>query len=247
MTISDDPFATFIEWDGENDQVFNDLVISSHEEHAKALSELDKLWQAEKGTPEFRKLLFLVDLIVAYESKEWPIEEPTREAFEEFCFDQRIFPYRPTSPAEIIKEEFISDKFPQTLVQQALGFSESDMEKFLSGLTPITSDIADKLSGLFGTSKELWINLQNAVDKFDQRLPPFEVKPLSEEDGGGYLISFPDYPGCIADGKTVGEAIEEGKDALKAYMLSQKHLINQIDQNNLPESFDDGPMGKEKL
>jgi len=45
---------------------------------------------------------------------------------------------------------------------------------------------------------------------------PFEVRPLSTEEGGGYLISFPDFAECISDGETVDEAIENGRDALKA-------------------------------
>ncbi len=42
---------------------------------------------------------------------------------------------------------------------------------------------------------------------------PFTVEPIAKEDGGGYLISYPDLPGCISDGETVEEAIEMGKDA----------------------------------
>ena len=45
---------------------------------------------------------------------------------------------------------------------------------------------------------------------------PFEVRPLSSEEGGGYLISFPDFAECLSDGATVDEAIENGRDALKA-------------------------------
>ena len=45
---------------------------------------------------------------------------------------------------------------------------------------------------------------------------PFEVRPLTEEEGGGYLVSFPDFAECISDGETVEEAIENGQDALKA-------------------------------
>ena len=30
---------------------------------------------------------------------------------------------------------------------------------------------------------------------------PFEIKPLTEEEGGGYLISFPDFNECISDVK----------------------------------------------
>ena len=51
---------------------------------------------------------------------------------------------------------------------------------------------------------------------------PFEVRPLSSEEGGGYLISFPDFAECISDGESVDEAIENGRDALKATMAALK-------------------------
>jgi antitoxin HicB len=45
---------------------------------------------------------------------------------------------------------------------------------------------------------------------------PFEVRPLAADEGGGYLISFPDFAECISDGASVDEAINNGQDALKA-------------------------------
>lgn len=45
-------------------------------------------------------------------------------------------------------------------------------------------------------------------------LYPFEVRPLTKEEGGGYLISFPDFSECISDGETPEEAIRNGMDAL---------------------------------
>ena len=44
---------------------------------------------------------------------------------------------------------------------------------------------------------------------------PFEIRPLSEEEGGGFLISFPDFSECISDGKTPEEAFQNGLDALQ--------------------------------
>ena len=32
------------------------------------------------------------------------------------------------------------------------------------------------------------------------------VSPLPAEDGGGFMASIPDLPGCIADGATIDEA-----------------------------------------
>jgi antitoxin HicB len=51
---------------------------------------------------------------------------------------------------------------------------------------------------------------------------PFEVKPLIHDDGGGFLISYPDFAECISDGETVGEAIANGADALQATIATLK-------------------------
>lgn len=47
---------------------------------------------------------------------------------------------------------------------------------------------------------------------------PFEIHPLSEEDGGGWLVTFPDLPGCVADGDTIEEAVLEAADAEMAWL-----------------------------
>jgi antitoxin HicB len=39
------------------------------------------------------------------------------------------------------------------------------------------------------------------------------VRPLTEDEGGGYLVEFPDLPGCMSDGETIEEAIANGEDA----------------------------------
>src|SRR4029450_2511521 len=47
---------------------------------------------------------------------------------------------------------------------------------------------------------------------------PFIVRALTPDEGGGYLIEFPDLPGCISDGETVEEAIGNGLDAKRAWL-----------------------------
>jgi antitoxin HicB len=51
---------------------------------------------------------------------------------------------------------------------------------------------------------------------------PFEIRPLSAEDGGGVLVSFPDFADCISDGETIEEALANGRDALKATIAALK-------------------------
>ncbi|BDC52289.1 hypothetical protein F183_A46040 [Bryobacterales bacterium F-183] len=43
----------------------------------------------------------------------------------------------------------------------------------------------------------------------------FEVRRLSREEGGGYLVEYPEIPGCMSDGETVEEAIANGREALR--------------------------------
>ncbi|MEN9431041.1 MAG: hypothetical protein RJA86_1900 [Pseudomonadota bacterium] len=45
---------------------------------------------------------------------------------------------------------------------------------------------------------------------------PFEIRPLTTEEGGGYFISYPDFDMCVSDGETIEEAIINGKEALQA-------------------------------
>ena len=51
---------------------------------------------------------------------------------------------------------------------------------------------------------------------------PFEMRPLSAEEGGGFLISYPDFSECLSDGETIEEALANGKDALKATIAALK-------------------------
>jgi antitoxin HicB len=51
---------------------------------------------------------------------------------------------------------------------------------------------------------------------------PFEIRPLSAEEGGGFLISYADFSDCISDGETVDEALANGKDALKSTIAALK-------------------------
>ena len=50
---------------------------------------------------------------------------------------------------------------------------------------------------------------------------PIELRPLSEDDGGGWLITFPDLPGCMSDGETLEEALKNGRDAFDSWVSAR--------------------------
>jgi len=62
---------------------------------------------------------------------------------------------------------------------------------------------------------------------------PFEayayiVEPPTEDDGGGFLITFPDLPGCMSDGETVAEAVANARDAFSVWMSARVHIGKHI-------------------
>jgi predicted RNase H-like HicB family nuclease len=44
----------------------------------------------------------------------------------------------------------------------------------------------------------------------------YAVAPIPLEEGGGYIVSFPDIPGCLGVGDTSEEAVEDAQQALFA-------------------------------
>lgn len=47
---------------------------------------------------------------------------------------------------------------------------------------------------------------------------PVVIRPLSQDEGGGYLATFPDLPGCMSDGETPEEALKNARDAFLEWM-----------------------------
>jgi antitoxin HicB len=64
----------------------------------------------------------------------------------------------------------------------------------------------------------------------DIKMPeyPFTIRHLSNEEGGGYLIEFPDLPGCMSDGETIEETIQNGRNAVSAWVDAAKAMHRSI-------------------
>lgn len=50
------------------------------------------------------------------------------------------------------------------------------------------------------------------------------IEPLSEEDGGGFLATVPELPGCMSDGETRAEALVNIEDAITAWIFCARKM-----------------------
>lgn len=55
------------------------------------------------------------------------------------------------------------------------------------------------------------------------------IDPIPADEGGGYLVTLPDLPGCIADGETIDDAVAQARDAFAAWTAAELE-----DQGTLP-------------
>ena len=50
------------------------------------------------------------------------------------------------------------------------------------------------------------------------------IEPLSEQDGGGFLATVPDLPGCMTDGDTREEAARNVEDAIESWLEEARSI-----------------------
>lgn len=66
---------------------------------------------------------------------------------------------------------------------------------------------------------------------------PVLVSPLSAEDGGGFLATVPDLPGCMSDGETPQEALSNVQDAIESWIETAQDMAREIPQPSLQAAF----------
>ena len=54
------------------------------------------------------------------------------------------------------------------------------------------------------------------------------VEPLAAEDGGGFVATVPDLPGCMSDGETPEEALVNVQDAIVAWIEAAHDLGHKV-------------------
>jgi len=108
--------------------------IRTKADYRAALNEVERLWNADPGTPEGDRVDVLVTLIEAYEAKHHPIPAPDPIAAIEFMMEQKGLTRRDLEPAIGSRgrvSEVLTRKRPLTL----------PMVRTLSALLEIPTDV----------------------------------------------------------------------------------------------------------
>jgi addiction module HigA family antidote len=80
----------------------------------------------------------------------------------------RTMKRRPVHPGEVLYREFLEPMgMSQTELARRLGISFPRVNEIINGKRAVTTDTALRLARLFGTTAELWLGLQQAVDLWD--------------------------------------------------------------------------------
>ncbi len=60
------------------------------------------------------------------------------------------------------------------------------------------------------------------------------MERLAEDDGGFYLATVPDLPGCMSDGETPEEALKNVQEAIASWIEAAKEWKMDIPQPSPP-------------
>jgi len=87
---------------------------------------------------------------------------------------------RPSTPGAILAERYLAPhEISIAAFARACGVSRKHMSGIVHGHVAINADMAARIAAALGTTAELWLNLQNAVDVFDaeKRLAESDQRP----------------------------------------------------------------------
>lgn len=90
---------------------------------------------------------------------------------------------RPTHPGAILREDILpATGINQTQLADLIGVSRRTVHEVVQERRPVTVDMAQRLSRIFGNSPPFWLNMQQAVDLWDtseaKRAEYEKLKPL---------------------------------------------------------------------
>ncbi len=92
---------------------------------------------------------------------------------------------KPTHPGEILEKEFLQPLgISQSQLAKELNTTFRTINEIVNGKRNISPEMAVRLSRYFGTSEELWLNLQNQYDLYLVKKKKQEIlnkiKPYNE-------------------------------------------------------------------
>lgn len=77
---------------------------------------------------------------------------------------------KPTHPGELIREDLLPETgMSQTQLARLMGVSRRTVSEIVNERRRVTPDIAFRLSRVFNSTPEMWLNMQQAVELWEVR------------------------------------------------------------------------------
>ena len=78
----------------------------------------------------------------------------------------------------------------------------------------------------------------------------YRMEIIEDKDEGGFVVSYPELPGCVTCGKTVEDAVANALDAKKAWIeaaLAEKELLVKLQEAEEAVKDGDGWLTMDEL
>jgi len=86
---------------------------------------------------------------------------------------------RPSAPGAILRGLFLEDrKISVTALAKTIGYSRKHVSQIVNGKARIEPEMAARLGKVLGTSTDIWLDLQVAVDAWDATQEARDWRPV---------------------------------------------------------------------
>lgn len=86
---------------------------------------------------------------------------------------------KPTSPAEILNEEFLKPLgITQTKLAEHIDCDYKVINRIINERASVTAEMAIKLAAAFDTTPDFWLNAQMALDLWELRIEKPKIRSL---------------------------------------------------------------------
>ena len=105
------------------------------------------------------------------------------------------------------------------------------------GCIPITIPKHEPIKRVYVEMVRLIVEMERTMKTLNAYMAlPYRLEIVEDQEEGGYVVSYPDLPGCVTCGDTIEDAMNNAKDAKKAWIEA---ALEEGIEINEPDSIED--------
>lgn len=131
---------------------------------------------------------------------------------------------KPKSSPAVNADDMSVDQLHEAIALGYENMKAGKVQEAKTALAALRIAKAERAEGYRGRSpEEVLADMDRMIENKEKTLNKYMAMPhrmeiVEDKDEGGFVVSYPDFPGCITCGETLESALANAEDAKKAWL-----------------------------